>query len=33
MFKDFRWAAAGVFVNLWAQGLGEYDQLKGLDWG
>jgi putative transposase len=27
------WAAAGVFVNLWAQGLEEYDELKGLDWG
>src|ERR1700733_6406762 len=26
------WAAAGVFVNLWAQGLQEYDELKGLDW-
>src|SRR3954469_17899584 len=26
------WTAAGVFVNLWAQGLGEYDELKGLDW-
>src|SRR5512144_2456846 len=26
------WAAAGVFVTLWAQGLQEYDQLKGLDW-
>jgi putative transposase len=26
------WATAGVFVNLWAQGLGEYDALKGLDW-
>jgi putative transposase len=26
------WTAAGVFVNLWAQGLQEYDALKGLDW-
>ena len=26
------WTAAGVFVNLWAQGLEEYDELKGLDW-
>ena len=27
------WAAAGVFVNLWATGLQEYDQIvKGLDW-
>jgi putative transposase len=26
------WAAAGVFVSLWAQGLREYDELKGLDW-
>jgi transposase len=26
------WTSAGVFVNLWAQGLQEYDELKGLDW-
>ncbi len=26
------WISAGVFVNLWAQGLEEYDELKGLDW-
>ena len=26
------WTAAGVFVNLWATGLQEYDELKGLDW-
>lgn len=26
------WTAAGVFVNLWATGLREYDELKGLDW-
>src|ERR1043165_3872927 len=26
------WTAAGVFVTLWAQGLREYDELKGLDW-
>ncbi len=26
------WTAAGVFVNLWATGLQEYDHLKGLDW-
>jgi putative transposase len=26
------WTAAGVFVNLWAMGLQEYDELKGLDW-
>jgi putative transposase len=26
------WTAAGVFVNLWARGLEEYDELKGLDW-
>ena len=26
------WTAAGVLVNLWAQGLEEYDELKGLDW-
>src|SRR3984893_12394503 len=23
------WAAEGVFVTLWAQGLEEYDQIKG----
>jgi transposase len=26
------WTAAGVFVTLWAEGLREYDGLKGLDW-
>ena len=26
------WAEAGVFRNLWAAGLLEYDQLKGIDW-
>src|SRR4029079_1762429 len=26
------WTAAGVFVNLWARGLQEYDELVGLDW-
>ena len=26
------WCAAGVFVTLWADGLQEYDELKGLDW-
>lgn len=26
------WTASGVFVNLWAMGLREYDELKGLDW-
>jgi putative transposase len=26
------WVAAGVFLQLWTQGLEEYDQLKGLDW-
>jgi putative transposase len=26
------WTSAGVFVNLWARGLAEYDELKGLDW-
>jgi putative transposase len=26
------WTAAGVFVTLWATGLQEYDELKGLDW-
>jgi putative transposase len=26
------WTAPGVFVALWAHGLEEYDELKGLDW-
>jgi transposase len=26
------WAAAGVFPALWAAGLPEYDELKGIDW-
>jgi putative transposase len=26
------WTAAGVFITLWAQGLEEYDEWKGLDW-
>ena len=26
------WTAAGVFVTLGAEGLQEYDELKGLDW-
>src|SRR6202035_246916 len=26
------WTSNGVFVTLWAQGLEEYDALKGLDW-
>jgi transposase len=26
------WTAAGVFVTLWAMGLQDYDELKGLDW-
>jgi transposase len=26
------WVQAGVFLRLWALGLEEYDQLKGLDW-
>jgi putative transposase len=26
------WTAAGVFVDRWAQGLQEYDELKGRDW-
>jgi transposase len=29
--RSQEWAAAGVFVNLWATGLQEYDALKGLD--
>ena len=30
--RRFReWTSTGVFVNLWAQGLQEYDELKGLD--
>jgi len=26
------WTAAGVFQKLWATGLEEYDELKGIDW-
>ena len=26
------WAEAGVFLELWKQGLLEYDSLKGIDW-
>ena len=26
------WTAAGVFQKLWALGLQEYDELKGIDW-
>jgi transposase len=26
------WTAAGVFQKLWALGLKEYDELKGIDW-
>jgi transposase len=26
------WVAAGVFHQLWAQGLAAYDELAGLDW-
>jgi transposase len=26
------WTAAGVFAKLWAMGLKEYDELKGIDW-
>ena len=26
------WTSTGVFVNLRAQGLQKYDELKGLDW-
>ena len=27
-----QWVKAGVFAKLWRQGLGEYEELKGLDW-
>jgi len=27
-----KWTAAGVFQKLWALGLREYDELKGIDW-
>lgn len=27
-----RWVKAGLFARLWAAGLGEYDQFKGIDW-
>lgn len=26
------WVAAGVFAQMWAQGLAAYDELVGLDW-
>ena len=26
------WVEAGVFEKLWAAGLQEYDELKGIDW-
>ena len=26
------WTQAGVFQKLWAMGLKEYDELKGIDW-
>jgi transposase len=26
------WAKAGVFEQIWTQGLLEYDELKGIDW-
>jgi transposase len=26
------WRAAGVFRQLWQLGLGEYQELKGIDW-
>ncbi len=26
------WSRAGVFERLWAQGLEEYDALRGIDW-
>ena len=26
------WAAAGVFLALWGQGLAAYDALQGIDW-
>lgn len=27
-----RWVRAGVFKRMWQAGLGEYDDLKGIDW-
>ena len=27
-----RWVRAGVFKRLWQAGLGDYDDLKGIDW-
>jgi transposase len=27
-----KWVEMGVFLNLWKQGLTEYDELKGIDW-
>jgi len=30
--KFQEWTQAGVFKNLWARGLEEYDELKGIQW-
>ena len=30
--KFQEWAAAGVFLNIWKQGLVEYDELEGIVW-
>lgn len=27
-----KWVEQGIFLNLWKQGLTEYDELKGIDW-
>jgi transposase len=27
-----QWRKAGVFEQLWANGLNEYDEVKGIDW-
>ena len=27
-----KWVEAGVFLRFWQEGLGEYDECKGIDW-
>jgi hypothetical protein len=27
-----KWVKAGVFLKFWQAGLGEYDELRGIDW-
>ncbi len=32
MYDHLEWTPAGVFQQLWAQGLLSYDERKGIDW-